>query len=375
MSVTSSDAASANRNLLAARAVGLRYVNDGEPGMTRRQSGKGFSYRSADGAPVRDDDTLRRIRSLAIPPAWTDVWICPSPRGHVQATGRDTRGRKQYRYHPLWQQSRDEAKYERTIAFARALPRLRRRVSRDLARRGLPREKVIAAVVRLLEQTLIRIGNEEYARENRSFGLTTLRNRHARVRGARLKFTFRGKSGKQHDVGINDKRLARVVRQCQELPGQRLFAYVDGDGAVQAVDSDDVNGYLRDAMGDDFSAKDFRTWAGTVLAARALQELEQMARDDGPGGAPREPTKQALTRAVERVAADLGNTPAICRKCYIHPAIIDSYLDGTLAESLRGAAAALVRQRSGLRQEERLVLELLKRRLAAEARRSARLAA
>jgi DNA topoisomerase-1 len=359
-----------NENLLAARAVGLRYVNDGEPGITRRRAGKSFSYRMPDGSPVVDDDTLRRIRSLVIPPAWTEVWICPTPRGHIQATGRDARGRKQYRYHALWQQSRDEAKYERTLAFARALPRLRRRVERDLARPGLPREKVLAAAVRLLETTLVRVGNEEYARENRSYGLTTLRNRHAKVQGTQLKFSFRGKAGKQHSVGIRDRRLARVVKMCQELPGQRLFEYVDQEGAVQPIDSDDVNEYLREAMGDDFSAKDFRTWAGTVLAARALQELD--AAVEGGAVESTGPTKKQLTNAVERVAASLGNTPAICRKCYIHPAILDSYMDGTLARTLsRRAARALETDAHALKDDERLVLSLLRRRLAAEARTAA----
>jgi DNA topoisomerase-1 len=364
-----------NDNLLAARAVGLRYVNDGEPGITRRRAGKGFNYRSPDGAIVTDQDTLKRIRSLAVPPAWTEVWISASPRGHIQATGRDARGRKQYRYHPLWSQSRDAAKYERTIAFARALPRLRRQVDRDLRRRNLSRDKVIAAVIRLLESTLVRVGNEEYARENRSYGLTTLRNRHASVRGTTMKFSFRGKSGVSHSVGISDRRLANVVRQCQELPGQRLFEYVDDDGTVQAVDSNDVNEYIRDAMGDDFSAKDFRTWAGTVLAARALQELEkEVATGELPvESVERGPTKKALKRAIERVAADLGNTPAVCRKCYIHPAIIDSYLEGTLAEALtKRVDARLRRDPAGLRDEERLVLSLLRRRLAMEVRSTAR---
>src|SRR4051794_17112419 len=364
-----------NENLLAARAVGLRYVNDGEPGITRRKAGKGFSYRGPDGTVVRDEETLRRIRALAVPPAWTEVWISPNPRGHIQATGRDARGRKQYRYHVLWSQTRDQAKYERTIAFAKALPRLRKRVERDLQRRGLPREKVIAAVIRLLESTLVRVGNEEYAQQNRSYGLTTLRNRHASVRGTQLKFDFRGKSGVKHSVGVRDRRLARVVKMCQDLPGQRLFEYIDDDGSVQPVDSDDVNEYLRDAMGDDFSAKDFRTWAGTVLAARALQELEnevasgEVSVEQVKNG----PTKKALTRAIERVAADLGNTPAVCRKCYIHPAIIDSYMDGTLAESLsRRVARRLENDTGSLRDEERLVLSLLRRRLAAETRATAR---
>jgi DNA topoisomerase-1 len=261
----------------------------------------------------------------------------------------------------LWSETRDQAKYERTIAFARALPRLRRRVARDLRRPGLPREKVLAAIVRLLETTLVRVGNEEYARQNRSYGLTTLRDQHAKVRGSQVKFSFRGKSGKEHSVGLSDKRLARVVRQCQDLPGQRLFAYVAPDGTTQPVSSDDVNEYMRAAMGDDFSAKDFRTWAGTVLAARALQELDAAA-----AGAP---TKQALKSAVERVATDLGNTPTVCRKCYIHPAIIGSYLDGTLASELtRRVETKLAREGAGLRSDERLVLSLLRRRLASEAR-------
>ena len=362
---------------MAARAVGLRYVNDGEPGITRRRAGKAFSYRAPDGAPVRDEETLRRIRSLVVPPAWTDVWISPSPRGHIQATGRDARGRKQYRYHPLWSQSRDQAKYERTIEFARALPRLRRRVDRDLQRHGLPREKVVAAVIRLLETTLVRVGNEEYAKQNRSYGLTTLRNRHASVKGTALKFAFRGKSGVNHSVGIRDRRLARVVRACQELPGQRLFEYVDDDGTIQPVDSEDVNDYLRDAMGNDFSAKDFRTWAGTVLAARALQELENEVESGALAVevVRKGPTKKALTKAIAKVAGDLGNTPTVCRKCYIHPAIIDSYMDGTLAPSLtRKVAQRLDADPSALRDEERLVLALLKRRLAGEARVSARAA-
>jgi DNA topoisomerase-1 len=334
-----------NENLLAARAVGLRYVNDDEPGITRRRAGKSFSYQSPDGTRITDEDELRRIKSIAVPPAWTDVWICRSARGHIQATGRDARGRKQYRYHKLWSQTRDEAKFERTIAFARALPRLRRRVDKDLRRKRVPRDKVLAAVVRLLETTFVRVGNEEYARQNRSFGLTTLRTRHADVRGSTLKFSFRGKSGVTHSVGIRDRRLARVIKQIQELPGQRLFVYEDDDGAVQTIDSNDVNEYIRDAMGDDFSAKDFRTWAGTVLAARALSQIEA----DNKG----------LKQAIEEVAAELGNTPTVCRNCYIHPAVIDAYLDGTLAAAIRRTDAD-----ASLDQHERRVLALLRRRLA-----------
>jgi len=361
----SSVTTSPNEMLLAARAAGLRYVDPDEPGIARRRAGSGFGYRDADGKRVADRVTLQRIRALAIPPAWIEVWICKSARGHIQATGRDARGRRQYRYHALWQQTRDATKYERTIAFAKALPRLRRQVERDLRRRGVPRDKVVAAVVRLLEITLIRVGNEEYARENRSFGLTTLRNRHAQVTSSGLKLSFRGKGGKEHAVGLQDRRLARVVRTIQELPGQQLFQYVDEDGRRQAVDSDDVNDYLRAAMGDDFSAKDFRTWAGTVLAARALQEL---GADD-----PDKPTKAAVGRAVAKVAAQLGNTPAVCRRCYIHPQIVDAYLDGSLvAEPSRRAAEQLTQGGTSLRQDERQVLRLLERGAAREGRARSR---
>ena len=341
--------------LRAARAAGLRYVNDDDPGISRRRQGRGFSYRDPDGRIVRDAARLRRIRALAIPPAWSEVWICPDERGHIQATGRDARGRKQYRYHRLWREVRDEAKFERTIAFAEALPSLRQRVEQDLGLRGLPRAKVLAAVVRLLEMTLLRVGNEEYAKQNRSFGLTTLRDRHADVRGSRFKLSFRGKGGKRHDVGLSDRRLARIVRQCQEVPGQRLFQYVDEEGQPQAIDSDDVNQYLREAMGLEFSAKDFRTWAGTVLAAKALQALQEEA-----DGTPR----SSLVRAVEDVARRLGNTPAVCRRCYIHPAVIDAHIDGSLRQLLEERASADLRQGGDeLPAEERTVLDLLRRRL------------
>ena len=343
--------------LLAARAVGLRYVNDDEPGISRKRSGKGLSYWQPDGTLVTNDETLERIRGLAIPPAWTDVRICRSATGHIQATGRDARGRKQYRYHPLWSETRTAAKYERTMDFARALPRLRRQIDHDLRRQGLPREKVVAAVVRLLESTLIRVGNEEYARSNHSFGLTTLRNRHAQVRGTALKFTFRGKSGVVRSIGIRDRRLGRVVKACQDLPGQRLFQYVDDETEIRSVDSDDVNAYIREAMGEDFSAKDFRTWAGTVLAVRAMQALE------GEAG---EPTKKDLVSVVKQVAAKLGNTPTVCRQCYIHPAVIDAYLDGSIAPGARRPATDAPPTRSlNLTAEERWVLALLRRGLAA----------
>ncbi|HUG48388.1 MAG TPA: DNA topoisomerase IB [Candidatus Limnocylindria bacterium] len=342
----------------AARAAGLRYVNEDDAGIARRRAGRGFSYRAPDGSLVRDPAKLKRIRSLAIPPAWTEVWISPSERGHIQATGRDARGRKQYRYHPLWSEARDGAKFERTIAFAEALPRLRRQVEQDLALRGLPRAKVLATVVRLLEVTLLRVGNEEYVRQNRSFGLTTLRDRHAKIRGESFKLSFRGKAGKRHEVGLRDRRLARIVRQCQEVPGQHLFQYVDEEGRPQAVSSEDVNDYLRDAMGAEFSAKDFRTWAGTVLAAQALQALREATEDA---------TRNPLVQAVEDVARRLGNTPAICRRCYIHPAIIDAHLDGTLLKVLEQRAGEdLKRPATELRPEERTVLRLLRRRLAKE---------
>ncbi|HYI23459.1 MAG TPA: hypothetical protein VEX62_12600, partial [Candidatus Limnocylindrales bacterium] len=330
----------------------------------RRRAGSGFTYVDESGKRVTDGEVLARIRAVAIPPAWTDVWICRSARGHIQATGRDARGRRQYRYHALWQQTRDATKYERTIAFAKALPRLRRQVERDLRRRGLPREKVLAAIVRLLEMTLIRVGNEEYARDNRSFGLTTLRNRHARVTSSGLKLSFRGKGGKEHVVGLQDRRLARVMKSIQELPGQLLFQYEDDEGKPQAVDSDDVNEYLRSAMGDDFSAKDFRTWAGTVLAASALQELDI--------GDPAKPTNAALGRAVAKVAAQLGNTPTVCRRCYIHPQIVDAYLDGSLAGEPKTRLVPLRPRSTSLRPEERRVLQLLERRLARENRSRSR---
>jgi len=303
------------------KAAGLRHVSDHDPGITRRKSGTGFSYRKPDGGPI-DEAALDRIRKLAIPPAWTDVWICPDPRGHIQATGRDQKGRKQYRYHDRWRQVRDENKYDRLIAFGRALPRLRAKVKKDLTQRGLHRDKVLAAVVRLMEITLIRVGNPEYARANKSFGLTTLRDKHARIRGANAVFEFRGKSGKMHKTGIHDRRLARIVKACQDLPGQRLFQYLDDEGEQRAVESADVNAYLRDAMGEDFSAKDFRTWAGTVNAARALA----MAPDCASAAE----AKRNVNTCVKAVAGLLGNTAAVCRSAYIHPVVLQAYADGTL---------------------------------------------
>jgi DNA topoisomerase-1 len=299
-----------------------RYSTDSRPGIKRCRAGRGFSYRAPDGSLVRDSEDLSRIRSIAIPPAWTDVWICVDPAGHIQATGRDARGRKQYRYHPAWRRDRDSVKYGRLSEFGRALPRLRARVERDLAGQGLAREKVLATVVRLLETTYIRVGNREYARANRSFGLTTMHNRHVRVEGGELRFRFRGKSGRMHEAGVQDRRLARVVARCQELPGQELFQYLDGAGEPRAIESADVNDYLREAAGIDITAKDFRTWIGTLLAFRAL-------RSASGGESP--VTKQTVTRSAEAVAEALGNTPAVSRGSYISPSVIDAYLAGSLA--------------------------------------------
>lgn len=307
--------------------AGLIYVNDGDPGIARLRGKTGFSYRDAKGAVIRDEKTLDRIRKLVLPPAWTDVWICASARGHIQATGRDQRGRKQYRYHDRWRQVRDSHKYDRLLAFGHALPRLRKQVEADLARRGLPREKVLAAVVRLMELTLIRVGNEEYAKTNRSFGLTTLRDRHAKVTTHGAMFEFRGKSGKVHQTGFRDRRLARVVKACQDLPGQRLFQYEDDEGRRHAVESADVNAYIRAAMGEDFSAKDFRTWAGTVSATRALLSLPECASASA--------AKKNVTTCIKAVAGILGNTPAVCRSSYIHPVVLSAYEQGTLP--LKGA--------------------------------------
>jgi DNA topoisomerase-1 len=351
----------------AADAAGLRYVSDDAPGIRRRRAGRGFSYRGPDGRVVRDAKVLARIRSLAVPPAWTDVWICPDPNGHIQASGRDARRRKQYRYHPRWREVRDSAKYERTIAFAEALPAIRRRVDRDMSLPGIPREKVLASVVRLLETTLVRVGNAEYARDNGSYGLTTLRTRHARVDGSRLRLRFKGKGGKQHEVDVADRRLARIVRKCQELPGQELLAYVDEGGDVRDVGSADVNAYLREISGQDFTAKDFRTWAGTVLAAQALRALDEASTE-------RE-SKSNMLRAVEKVAKALGNTPSVCRQCYVHPAVFDAYLDGALVRTAQRRAAELSARDGSLDEEERRVLRLLRSRLARSARRTRRSAA
>jgi len=302
--------------------VGLRHVTDAMPGLSRRRAGKGFTYRDADGKAVRDKKTLERIRSLAIPPAWTDVWICASPNGHMQATGRDAKGRKQHRYHPRFREVRDEAKFEHLADFGASLPALRAQIDRDMRKQGLPRAKVIATIVHLLETTMIRVGNDEYAKSNKSYGLTTLKDKHAQVRGDQLRFVFTGKSGKSWRLTVKDRRVAKVVKAAQDLPGQRLFQYLDDDGVAQQVTSTDVNAYLREISGSDITAKDFRTWGGTVLAAAQLTALA--------GADDKLTAKANVKHAIEEVSGSLGNTPTICRKCYVHPALIESYLDGGL---------------------------------------------
>lgn len=317
----------ASDGVATAQLAGLRYTIDDQPGIRRKRKGRGFTYVDRDGVAVRDEGELRRIRRLAIPPAWTDVWISPSPIGHIQATGRDARGRKQYRYHERWREVRDEAKYGRLTDFAKALPRLRERVDADLGRPGIPKERVLATAIRILEETFMRVGNVEYARANGSFGLTTLRARHVDVDGSRIVFRFRGKSGKDHEVDVRDRRLARVITRLQQLPGQELFRYLDDDGEHRTIASEDVNAYLRDLSNEDLSAKDFRTWAGTVLAARALAEL-------GPARNERVARKRVL-QAIDVVSSRLGNTRAVCRKCYVHPGILDAYAAGDLPAALR----------------------------------------
>jgi DNA topoisomerase-1 len=327
----------------AAKAVGLCYVSDQQRGIRRIGAPGRFRYRGPDGKGIRDRETLARIKSLVIPPAWTDVWIARSADAHLQATGRDARGRKQYRYHTDFAQIRDAVKYAHLVEFAEALPALRRRLKRDLKQTGLPREKILAAVVTLLEQTLIRVGNEDYARANKSFGLTTLRNRHVKVKGAEVRFLFKGKSGKQWSLALRDRRVAKVLRSCQELPGQHLFEYRGDDGAVRGVSSSDVNDYLREITGRDITAKDFRTWAGTVKAAMGFREQE------GPF------TKKAVRTVIAAVAEELGNTVAVCRKCYIHPSVLAGFEAGTL--KLRVPA----RGRDGMNPQELAMLAYLKR--------------
>jgi DNA topoisomerase-1 len=339
---------------LAAKAAQLKYVRDDAPGISRHVSGKGFRYTDTHGRKITDGKTLARIRSLVIPPAWKDVWICAAPEGHLQATGRDARGRKQYRYHPRWRQVRDEVKYGRMLSFGMALARIRRRVNHDLRLHGMPRAKVLATIVNLLEKTLIRVGNEEYARLNGSFGLTTLRDQHAEIHGSTVQFHFRGKSGKRHQITLTNPRLARMVKRCQDLPGHELFQYVDEEGHPQTIGSADVNDYLRGITGDEFTAKDFRTWAGTLLAATTLIETTS------PHSA--RARRKRIVAAIQTVAERLGNTVAVCRKCYIHPAVLDCYLEGELGKDFQS-----VRQEGskggGLRVAELGLIGFLQRRL------------
>jgi DNA topoisomerase-1 len=349
----------------SAQAAGLRYVSDTQPGIRRNKAGKGFTYVGPDGKTIRDEKELQRIRSLAIPPAYTDVWICPSPNGHIQATGRDARGRKQYRYHPKWREVRDETKFGRMLAFSDALPRIRRRVEQDLSLPGLPREKVLATVVRLLECTCIRVGNDEYAKANKSYGLTTLQDRHVEISGSTLRFEFKGKSGKVHKVDLNDRRLARIVQRCQALPGEDLFQYVDDDGVRQTVGSGDVNDYIREISGEEFTAKDFRTWAGTLLAVAALTEIGAWHNQRH--------AKSNVLRAIDQVAEQLNNTRAVCRKYYVHPAVFETYLAGSMLEALQngtnGTRASLNGSKASLKNalnaEEAAVVRLLKHQLKA----------
>ncbi len=335
----------------SARAARLHYSTDTKPGIRRVRSGKGFRYLRADG-PVTSKKDLQRIRALVIPPAWTDVWISPDPLGHLQATGRDARKRKQYRYHARWREIRDETKYGRLVAFARALPAIRRRVSADLRRDKLPRRKVLATIVKLLEETLIRVGNAEYARDNQSFGLTTMRDHHVKVNGSKVEFVFRGKSGIRHTRELDDRTLAKIVRKCRELPGQDLFQYRDGDGRVVDIESGDVNEYLKEITGEDFTSKDFRTWCGTV---RAMELLRKCVAAESESRA-----KKEISRCIEEVAKQLGNTKAVCRKSYVHPAVIDAYLDGTIGKGARARRA--MKAVGQLTQAEAAVLGLLERR-------------
>ncbi|HEY0825418.1 MAG TPA: DNA topoisomerase IB [Ramlibacter sp.] len=341
----------------AAESAGLVYVSDEDKGIRRERKGEVFVYFKPNGDPVTDESTLERIRKLAIPPAYVDVWICPKANGHLQATGRDARGRKQYRYHPQFREVRESTKYEHMLEFARALPAIRSKLAEHMALRGLPREKVLATVVHLLETTLIRIGNDDYARDNKSYGLTTLRNPHVKVDGSELRFQFKGKSGKTWRLQVKDRRIARIVRACQDLPGQRLFQYKDENGEIREVTSADVNAYLREVTGADITAKDFRTWAGTVMAALALQEFEAFDT--------KATQKKNLKAAIERVASRLGNTPTICRKCYIHPEVLNAYAEGQLLLQVKKQVEEELREDlAQLRPEEAAVLAMLEARLA-----------
>lgn len=339
-----------------AEEAGLRYVSDDQTGYTRKAKGDDFEYFDTEGKSIRDEQRLLRIKRLAVPPAYTDVWICPSPNGHIQATGRDARRRKQYRYHERWREVRDENKYEKMLIFGRALPKIRKRVEEHMGLPGLPRNKVLATVVQLLERTFIRVGNEEYARENKSFGLTTMRDRHVDVKGSKMRFRFRGKSGINHEVDVTDRRTAKIISRLQDLPGQELFQYIDDDGNVCNITSQDVNDYLREITGEDFTAKDFRTWAGTVLAAMALNVVGAFET--------KKQAKANIKDAIGAVSKILGNTPAICRKCYVHPAVLETYLGGSAIEGLKQKAKeGLENEEIDLRSGEAAILKFLQARL------------
>lgn len=336
---------------------GLRYVDDSRPGYTREWTDGAFAYFNTQGKRIDDPAEIRRINALAIPPAYTDVWICPDARGHLQATGRDARGRKQYRYHPQWRETRDATKYERMLAFGAVLPKLRARVARDLALDGMPRDKVLATVVRLLDTTLIRVGSEEYARENRSYGLTTLRKKHLKVTAGTLRFQFRGKSGIEHDVAVSDRRVAKIVRRCMDLAGQELFQYLDADGARHAVTSSDINDYLREVTGADFTAKDYRTWAGSVFALAALRRLTWETVSEA---------RKHVVGTIKEVSKLLRNTPAVCRKCYVHPAVIEAFEAGALADAMPAS------RRHGLKTDEAALAIFLEKETKRRAREAAR---
>src|SRR5438477_9430648 len=344
----------------AAEEAGLQYVSDEKPSHRRRLNGKACKYVDTEGKRSRDEQRVLRLKRLAIPQAWTDVWICPSPTGHIQATGRDARQRKQYRYHERWREIRDENKFGRLADFAKALPQIRKRVDHDIKLPGLPRNKVLATVVQLLERTFIRIGNDEYARENKSFGLTTMKDRHVKVKGSKLRFRFRGKSGREHEVDVTDRHIATIISKLQDLPGQDLFQYVDDDGEIRDITSQDVNEYLREITGEDFSAKDFRTWAGTVLTAIGLNTQEKFETQ--------KQAKSNINTAIKAVAKILGNTPAICRKCYVHPAVLENYLDQKSIDGLKQTTEdALEKEDVDPRSSEAAILKFLKSRLTKKA--------
>ena len=358
----------------SARAAGLRYVSDRQPGLRRLKTAKGFRYLDPDGQPVRDKETLARIKSLVIPPAWIDVWITKHPNGHLQATGRDARGRKQSRYHPRWRETRDETKYERMALFAQALPKIRERVDHDLTLPGMPRDKVLATIIRLMEETHIRVGNTEYARDNGSYGLTTMRNKHVEIHGSKITFDFKGKSGVHHAIDLTDKRLARIIKRCEEIPGYELFQYLDHDGNHHHIDSHDVNEYLREITGEHFTAKDFRTWAGSVLAGEMLRQIGGFENATQ--------AKKNVLQAITAVAARLGNTPSVCRKCYVHPAVLESYLSGHMIAAAKAQVEEIKEEikevkeqlddeieehAAALHKEEKALVELLQQRLLVEA--------